>query len=211
MFCPNCGLEIQGNVKFCPNCGTPIAPIGVEPQPEPTPEPEPVPEPEPIPEPVPVPEPIPEPVPEPTPEPEPVPEPEPIPTPTPEPVPQPQPLEEGTQPNSMEKTLALEAYLGILVLAPLFGAKKSNYVRFHVNQGIILCALSIALSILVFFNSIIMAAVYSTAITVILGLFNGVYGLALCGVTALCVIGIINALKGKMKALPIIGKFKILK
>ena len=35
----------------------------------------------------------------------------------------------------MEKTLALEAYLGILVLAPLFGAKKSPFVRFHVNQG----------------------------------------------------------------------------
>ena len=41
MYCPNCGLEIQGNIKFCPNCGTPIAPVGAEPQPQPAPEPEP--------------------------------------------------------------------------------------------------------------------------------------------------------------------------
>ena len=132
MFCPNCGLEIQGNTKFCPNCGTPIAPIGAEPQPEPTPEPEPEPEqePEPIPEPIPEPEPVPEPEPIPAPEPEPTPEPEPIAE---------QPVEESVQPNSMEKTLALESYLGILVLAPIFGAKKSKFVRFHANQGLVLC------------------------------------------------------------------------
>lgn len=210
MFCPNCGLEIQGSVKFCPNCGTPIAPIGAEPQPEPTPEPEPAPEP------IPEPEVAPEPTPEPEPVPEPTPEPEPIPAPDPEPTSDPQPLteqltDEGAQPNSMEKTLALESYLGILVLAPIFGAKKSKFVRFHANQGLVLCAISVALSILMGFNGIILAAVYSTFISVLLGILNGVYGLAMCGITALCVIGIINALRGKMKALPVIGKIKILK
>ena len=179
MYCPNCGLEIQGNIKFCPNCGTPIAPVGAEPQPQPAPEPEPVPEP--------------------------IPEPEPMPQPVVEP-----PVQTDA-PNSMEKTLALEAYLGILVLAPIFGARKSPFVRFHANQGLVLCAFSVALSILMGFNSLILAAVYSTFISVLLGLFNGLYGLALCGITALCIIGIIHAVKGKMKALPIIGKIKILK
>ena len=181
MFCPNCGLEIQGNAKFCPSCGTPIAPLGAEPQPEPTPEPEP--------------EPNPAPNPEPTPEPQRIAE---------------QPVEEGVHPNSMEKTLALESYLGLLVLAPIFGAKKSKFVRFHANQGLVLCIISAALSILVSFNSLIIAAVYSTFVSVLLGLLNFVYGFALCGVTALCIIGIIHAVKGKMKALPIVGKFKIL-
>ena len=111
----------------------------------------------------------------------------------------------------MEKTLALEAYLGILVLAPIFGAKKSPFVRFHANQGLILCIISVALSILMGFNGIIMAAVGALWLSIILGLFNGLYGLVSCGVIALAVIGIINALKGKMKALPIIGKIKILK
>ena len=111
----------------------------------------------------------------------------------------------------MEKTLALEAYLGLLVLAPIFGARKSKFVRFHANQGLVLCVFSVALSILTGFNSLILAAVNSTFISVLLGLFNGVYGLAMCGLTALCIIGIINAVKGKMKALPVIGKIKILK
>ena len=189
MKCPTCGLEIQGNVKFCPNCGTPIAPIGAEPQPEPTPEPKPEP----------VPEPEPEPIPEPTPEPEP----------TPQPVIEPPVQTEA--PNSMEKTLALESYLGILVLAPIFGAKKSPFVRFHANQGLVLCIISVALSLLMTFNSVIMAAVGALWLSIILGLFNGLYGLVSCGVIALAVIGIINALKGKMKKLPIIGNFKILK
>ena len=187
MKCPTCGLEIQGNEKFCPNCGTPIAPIGTEPHPEPTPEPKPVPEPEP------------EPIPEPTPEPEP----------TPQPVIEP-PVQTDA-PNSMEKTLALEAYLGILVLAPIFGAKKSSFVRFHANQGLILCIISVVLSLLMTFNSIIIAAVGALWASIIFGLFNGLYGLVSCGVMALAIIGIINALKGKMKKLPIIGNFKILK
>lgn len=123
----------------------------------------------------------------------------------------PQPIQEDTTPNSMEKTLALEAYLGILVLAPLFGAKKSPFVRFHVNQGIVLFAISLILSILISFNSIIMAAAGALWVSIIFGLFNGLYGLASCGVMALAVIGIINAVKGKMKKLPIIGNFKILK
>lgn len=143
-------------------------------------------------------------------------EPEPIPTPDSKPNPEPQHMteqiaDEGAQPNSMEKTLALESYLGILVLAPIFGAKKSKFVRFHANQGLVLCAISVALSILTSFNSLILTAVYSNFLSVMLGIINGVYGLALCGVTALCVMGIINAVKGKMKALPVIGKIKILK
>ena len=177
MYCPNCGLQISGGIRFCPNCGTPIAPISAEPQPQPAPEPEPVPEPRP--------EPMPQPVVEP-----------PVPT---------------EAPNSMEKTLALEAYLGILVLAPIFGARKSPFVRFHANQGLILCILSVILSLLISFNSFISAVAGALWLSIILGLFSGLYGLISCGVIALAVIGIINALKGKMKKLPIIGNIKILK
>ena len=95
----------------------------------------------------------------------------------------------------MEKTLALESYLGILVLAPIFGAKKSPFVRFHANQGLVLCIISVALSLLISFNSVIMAAVGALWLSIILGLVNGLYGLVSCGVIALAVIGIINALK----------------
>ena len=40
--------------------------------------------------------------------------------------------------GDQEKVLAVLAYLGILVLVPIFMGKKSKYVRFHSNQGLIL-------------------------------------------------------------------------
>lgn len=196
MYCPNCGLQIQDGIKFCPHCGTPIAPVSAEPQPKPVPQPEP--------EPIPQPQPEPEPVPQSQPEPQPIPQPEPV-------VEHPVEEEEEETPNSMEKTLALEAYLGILVLAPLFGAKQSKFARFHANQGIVLFAISLAMSLLIFFNSIVSVAADVIAISVILGLFSGLYSLVSLGVLAFSIIGIISVLKGKKKVLPLIGKIKILK
>ena len=111
----------------------------------------------------------------------------------------------------MVKTLALESYLGILVLAPLFGAKQSKFARFHANQGLILFAITVAMSLLISFNSFVSAAAGVVAISVILGLFSGLYGLVEMAVVVFSVIGIINVLKGKKKALPLIGKIKILK
>ncbi len=122
-----------------------------------------------------------------------------------------QPEEDDEPLNSMVKTLALESYLGILVLAPLFGAKQSKFARFHANQGLILFAITVAMSLLISFNSFVSAAAGVVAISVILGLFSGLYGLVEMAVVVFSVIGIINVLKGKKKALPLIGKIKILK
>lgn len=36
------------------------------------------------------------------------------------------------------KVMAVLAYLGILVLVPLFAARESRYARFHTNQGLVL-------------------------------------------------------------------------
>ena len=122
-----------------------------------------------------------------------------------------QPEEDDEPLNSMVKTLALESYLGILVLAPLFGAKQSKFARFHANQGLILFAITVAMLLLISFNSFVSAAAGVVAISVILGLFSGLYGLVEMAVVVFSVIGIINVLKGKKKALPLIGKIKILK
>lgn len=122
-----------------------------------------------------------------------------------------QPEEDNEPLDSMVKTLALESYLGILVLAPLFGAKQSKFARFHANQGLILFAITVAMSLLISFNTFVSAAAGVVAISVILGLFSGLYTLVEMAVVAFSVIGIINVLKGKKKALPLIGKIKILK
>ena len=104
------------------------------------------------------------------------------------------------------KAMAVMAYLGILVLIPIIGAKDSAYARFHANQGLILCIAAILYSVA---YSVISAIVLAISwrlyfITTILGFVGLVFGV-------LAIIGIINALNGRAKELPIIGKYKIIK
>lgn len=104
------------------------------------------------------------------------------------------------------KVMAILAYLGILVLVPLFAAKESKFARYHTNQGLVLCiteiAYGIAYSVL---SSIILAISWRLYfITSIIGLISLVF-------LVLLIVGIINAANGRAKELPVIGKFKILR
>lgn len=91
------------------------------------------------------------------------------------------------------KVMAVLAY--ILFFIPLLAAKDSKFARFHTNQGLVL-----------FLGGIIASVV--AVIPVIGWIIAPIAGLV---ITVLAVIGIINALNGKAKELPVIGKFKILK
>ena len=91
------------------------------------------------------------------------------------------------------KVMAVLAY--ILFFIPLLAAKDSKFARFHTNQGLVL-----------FLGGII--ASVAAVIPVIGWIIAPIAGLV---ITVLAVIGIINALNGKAKELPVIGKFKILK
>ncbi|MBO5396383.1 MAG: zinc ribbon domain-containing protein [Clostridia bacterium] len=91
------------------------------------------------------------------------------------------------------KVMAVLAY--IIFLIPLFAAKDSPFARFHTNQGLLLVIAAVILSVI-------------AAIPVIGWIIAPVIGIA---VTVLAVIGILNALNGKAKELPLIGKFRILK
>lgn len=93
------------------------------------------------------------------------------------------------------KILCLFSYLGILFLIPLLACQDSKFARYHVNQGIIL-----------FLANLILSAV---AIIPILGWIAGGIGSIIAFV--LMIIGIVNAVQGKAKELPIIGKFRLLK
>ncbi len=104
------------------------------------------------------------------------------------------------------KVMAILAYIGILVLVPLFAAKESKFARFHTNQGLILAiceiAYGIAYSIL---SSVILAISWKLYFLVsIIGLVSLVF-------LVVAVLGIVNAANGKAKELPVIGKFRILK
>ena len=91
------------------------------------------------------------------------------------------------------KVMAVLAY--ILFFIPLLAAKDSKFARFHTNQGLVL-----------FLGGIIASVV--AVIPVIGWIVAPIAGLV---ITVLAVIGIINALNGRAKELPVIGKFKILK
>lgn len=101
------------------------------------------------------------------------------------------------------KVMAILAYLGILVLVPIFAAKGSKFARFHANQGLILCIIGIILYLLVQ-----VLLVISVKLAAILGIFMWIIEL---GILVLAIIGIINAAKGRAKELPLVGNYRILK
>jgi len=100
---------------------------------------------------------------------------------------------------------AVLAYLGILVLVPIFAAKESRYARFHANQGLILVIFEAAWSVI---TSMVTAAL---AIIGIFPLFAFLLNLANIAFLVLMILGIVNAATGKARELPIIGKIRILK
>ncbi|WP_148509883.1 DUF4870 domain-containing protein [Hungatella hathewayi] len=103
------------------------------------------------------------------------------------------------------KAMAVLAY--IIFLIPLFAAKESKFARYHTNQGLVLFIATVALSIV---YSILTTILY--AISWRLGLaVGGILWLVFFLPTILAVIGIINAVNGRMKPLPILGGIQILK
>jgi len=110
------------------------------------------------------------------------------------------------------KLMAVLSYLGILLLIPLAtGAHNTSpYVRFHLNQGIVLVlgyiAFSIAYGILFAIATAIVIASYALGM-ILLVLVNLLWLVP----AALLILGIVNAATGKFKELPLIGKIRIIK
>ncbi len=93
------------------------------------------------------------------------------------------------------KIMAVLAY--IIFLIPLLAAKESPFAKFHTNQGLILFIAGVAVTLV-------------GAIIPFLGWFV-ILPLGCLAVGVLGIIGIINAIGGKAKELPLIGKFRIIK
>lgn len=96
------------------------------------------------------------------------------------------------------KAMAIIGYIiPILFFIPLVTeAKDSVYAKFHANQQLILLIASIGVSVV-------------GSIIPILGWFI-ILPLGSIALFVLAIIGLINAAKGQMKELPIIGSFKII-
>ena len=104
------------------------------------------------------------------------------------------------------KAMAILAYLGILVLIPLFAAKDSPFARFHTNQGLVLAITEILYGVVYgILSAILMLISWKLVFLVsILGFLGLVFLVPM-------VMGILNAVNGRKQELPVIGKFRILK
>lgn len=107
------------------------------------------------------------------------------------------------------KGFALMAYLGLLILVPVFGAHESRYARFHVSQG-----LNLLLSFLLFSAAMAVMLALLSWIPMFQNVFTAVFDIAeaLAGLICLWLMGrgIIDANKGRARELPIVGGFRIL-
>jgi len=97
------------------------------------------------------------------------------------------------------KAISILSYLGFFLLIPLLLKPNSPFVRYHVNQGLILFIVDLAAGIVGSIFGLIPFVGW------IVGLVLGI------AVLALAIIGIVNCVGGKAKQLPIIGKYTILK
>lgn len=91
------------------------------------------------------------------------------------------------------KGMGVLCYLGILWLIPFLAKKDSPFVKFHLNQGLVLLVLGLISWILCRIP------------------FIRIIGwLASVAVFALAIIGIVNVVNGKAQELPVVGKYKLL-
>jgi len=113
----------------------------------------------------------------------------------------------------MNKGMAIIAY--ILFFIPLLTGdyKKSEFVKYHTNQGTILFIATIALGVGInILQAILRAILFNVYAWALYGVFNTVLSTLWFVPTVLLILGVINAVNGKTKPLPIIGdKFTIIK
>lgn len=101
------------------------------------------------------------------------------------------------------KVMALLAYLGFLFLIPLLAAPNSKFARFHANQGIVLFIFEAVAGVVT--GIICVIPVAGWIIGGILSSAVGIFGLVLM------ILGIVNAVNGQAKQLPLIGGITLLK
>ena len=111
-----------------------------------------------------------------------------------------------TQDAEKNKGFAVLAYLSWLLLIPLFCAKDSHFARYHVGQGITLA---------IFWACWWVIEIIVGAATGWIPFVGAVIGalVALPNIffVVFAIIGIINAVNGEEKPLPLFGKITIIK
>ncbi len=103
------------------------------------------------------------------------------------------------------KLRAALSYVLFLFLIPLFARKKSQFCRFHANQGMILFVLELAVDVVIGIVSLVLSLAGVGTLIVSLVLIVVIFIQIV-----FAVIGVMNAYNGRARELPFIGKFRIL-
>jgi uncharacterized membrane protein len=113
--------------------------------------------------------------------------------------PAPQPVQSTPEPTTAPApealkhnvTMSVLSYIGPLVIVSFIVAKDDPFVKFHIKQGLVLLVIEIALSLIGSMMHILWPIIQIVQLVVLV----------------LAIIGIYNAVKGKEKELPLVGKF----
>lgn len=114
------------------------------------------------------------------------------------------PKEYSEQEVQNGKLMGILSYLGILVLIPLVAEKNNQFVRFHVNQGLILFVAQVIL----FFINMILMLFDMYILIMLLALLEIIIELWIC---ISSIIGIVNVVQGKASQIFPIGRIQILR
>jgi uncharacterized membrane protein len=127
------------------------------------------------------------------------------------------PVQTDIQDAQDNKEMAILAYI-IFFIPLLAGAHKTSpFAKYHANQGTVLFLTVLAWSIVYgILTAIVTAVLFNPATWYnggwgVLGVITTILSLLWLIPTVLAVIGIVNAATGKIKPLPVIGKFTIIK
>ncbi len=99
---------------------------------------------------------------------------------------------------AQNKVMAVLAYFGLLVLLPIFLAKDSKYARFHINQGLLFTALTVAFNLVAWLFSLLTG-----------GVFFFLLPLGDVLLLALLVFQVIRVIRDESRELPIIGRIRL--
>jgi uncharacterized membrane protein len=91
--------------------------------------------------------------------------------------------------------MAVLAYLGPLVIVSYFVAKDIPFVKFHIKQGLVLFVIEVAFAFIV------------KTFWIFLFFMAFLIPFIQLGIAVLAILGIVNAVQGKEKELPLVGSF----
>lgn len=100
------------------------------------------------------------------------------------------------------KGISILSYFSFLFFVPLLAAKDSQFAKFHANQGLVLFIAEIAFWVI---------NVISYQIPIIGWLLRLICTLGSLATFVFSIMGIVYAVQGQAKELPLIGQFKLIK